>query len=349
MKYLSMLIAFLILFSCQQKENSNSIKHTVEKVIFDTDMGSDCDDVGALALLQTFADQRKVEIIGCIYSSGTVPYGAGVIDAINVYYGRTDIPIGANYSDEVGDPVDKMLAEKLAKNTVTFHNKIVHNRDAIEQTRLNRMLLSSEADSSITYITVGHTKALYDLLQSEADEISSFTGRELINKKVKRWVALGALGADNPEGNYRQDWNFFRNGTAVYTDFLIKNLDIPIYYINGGSKVMTGKSLIDTPDGNIVREAYEQWLWNYEGKKLSDQRPSWDLATVCYAIEGKGKFFEEAKPGVLEFDPELGCKWIDRPDEQPVNQFYISQKEGVDEEFADYLNEMIAKNPRLNN
>ena len=40
------------------------------RVIFDTDMGSDCDDVGALALLHAYADQKKVEIIGCVYSSG---------------------------------------------------------------------------------------------------------------------------------------------------------------------------------------------------------------------------------------------------------------------------------------
>ena len=51
-------------------------------------MGSDCDDAGALALLHQYADQGKAEIIGCIYSSGKVSFGAGVIEAINIYYGR---------------------------------------------------------------------------------------------------------------------------------------------------------------------------------------------------------------------------------------------------------------------
>ncbi len=46
-------------------------------------MGSDCDDVGAMALLHQYAVEGKAEILGVIYSSGAVPYGAGVVDAIN--------------------------------------------------------------------------------------------------------------------------------------------------------------------------------------------------------------------------------------------------------------------------
>jgi hypothetical protein len=99
------------------------VKGNPEKIIFDTDMGSDCDDVGALALLHYYADQGKAEILGCIYSSGKVPFGAGIVEAINIWYGRPDIPVGAYYGNEVGDPVDKMLAEKLAKDTVAFKIK----------------------------------------------------------------------------------------------------------------------------------------------------------------------------------------------------------------------------------
>lgn len=93
-------------------------------------MGSDCDDVGALSLLNKYMDVGKAEIIGCMYSSGKVPYGAGIIEAINIYYGRGDIPIGAYYKNDIGDSVDKMGAEKLARDRVAFKNKIIHNKDA---------------------------------------------------------------------------------------------------------------------------------------------------------------------------------------------------------------------------
>lgn len=161
------------------------------RIIFDTDMGSDCDDAGALAILHVYADRGQAEILGCIYSSGSVPYGAGVIEAINIYYGRPDIPVGAAHADAVGDPVDKMTAEKLAKDTAAFRNRIVHNREAEEMTALNRRLLAGQADRSITYLTVGHTKGLYDLLVSAPDATSPLSGHELECDVEKgcRWVS----------------------------------------------------------------------------------------------------------------------------------------------------------------
>lgn len=83
------------------KAKQKSVKPEI--VILDTDMGSDCDDVGALALLHEYANKGDTEILGVIYSSGAVPYGAGVIDAINRYYNHSDVPIGANYDTSFGD------------------------------------------------------------------------------------------------------------------------------------------------------------------------------------------------------------------------------------------------------
>jgi len=196
------LVSFLCLgtiLQCQEKEESDKVEPI--KIIFDTDMGSDCDDVGALALLHAYADMGKAEILGCIYSSGKIRYGAGVTQAINFYYGRGDIPVGANYDSIVGDPADKMGAERLAKDTLAFGHTIVRNKDALEQTQLNRKLLVNEADNSVVYITIGHTKGLFDLLVSQPDSISPLSGMELVAKKVSKWVALGALKANNSEGH----------------------------------------------------------------------------------------------------------------------------------------------------
>lgn len=246
-----------------------------EKIILDTDMGSDCDDVGALALLHHYADAGQAEILGIIYSSGAVPYGAGIVDAINRYYGREDIPIGACYDEGFGDPVDKMQAKKLASDTVKFRNRIIHNTDAPEQTVLNRRLLASADDLSISYVTIGHTRGLYELLKSPPDDVSALSGEELVRRKIKRWVALGALGAANDEGQLRKDWNFFFNETAEYTQYLVEHFPGPIYFVDGGRTVMTGASLEQTPEENIVRTAYESWLW----KAMNPISIKWTLAT----------------------------------------------------------------------
>jgi hypothetical protein len=44
-----------------------------------------------------------------------------------------------------------------------------------------------------------------------------------------------------------------------------------------------------------VRTAYRDWLWNVEKKTLDDQRPSWDLVTVYFAVEGPGRIFGKCR------------------------------------------------------
>ncbi len=310
-------------------------------IIFDTDMGSDCDDVGALALLHHYVKNGKAEILGCIYSSGTVPYGAAVIQAINTYYERGEIPIGANHDPEVGDPVDKMQAEKLAKDQIAFGHTFVHSNEVEDQTLLNRKLLSKSEDNSVIYLTVGHTKGLYDLLKSEADTISPLSGMQLVRQKVKAWVALGALGAYNKEKHFVKDWNFYFNNTAPFTAYVVEHIPTDAYFVDAGTQVMTGKSLLPTPPGNIVRTAYRDWLWNVEKKTLQDQRPSWDLAAVFFAVEGLGDFLEFGPDGHLEFKEEVGSRW--NTEIPQSNHFYVKQKENTNRPFADYLNKRIVK------
>jgi len=353
--HLSLVVAFILFSACSESKGEEQAATTVctvcscgvvksapVKIIFDTDMGSDCDDVGALALLHKYAAEGKAEILACIFSSGKVPYGAGIIDAINVYYGRGDIPVGAYQGDIVGDPVDKMNAEIIAKDTATYGNTIVHNSDAEDQTRVSRRLLVAQPDASVTYVTVGHTKGLYELLISEPDDISELHGFDLVAKKVDRWVALGALRSYN-RSEFVRDWNFFFNGTAPYTEYLVQNFPSAAYFVDAGNEVMTGKSLKDTPEGNIVRTTYTEWLKKVFDYTLDDQRPSWDLAAVHYAVVGLGKFLVNKGQGLMEYDKDAGAKWTTGKGSK--EHYYIDQIEGTDEPFAEYLNASIALSP----
>ncbi len=66
----------------------------VPKIIFDTDMITDFDDVGALACLHALADAGECEILATISSTrGNASVGA--VEVINHYYARPDIPVGA--------------------------------------------------------------------------------------------------------------------------------------------------------------------------------------------------------------------------------------------------------------
>src|SRR5215211_9216924 len=65
----------------------------VPAVIFDTDMGPDYDDVGAITLLHSFADNGKANILATIASTKYEGVAA-VLNVLNTYFKKPGIPIG---------------------------------------------------------------------------------------------------------------------------------------------------------------------------------------------------------------------------------------------------------------
>src|SRR5688500_18066106 len=63
------------------------------RILFDTDMDSDCDDVGALAVLHALADRGAADILATVVSSRH-EWSPACADAINTFYGRPNLPIG---------------------------------------------------------------------------------------------------------------------------------------------------------------------------------------------------------------------------------------------------------------
>ena len=62
-------------------------------IILDTDMGSDCDDVGALFILHGAVERGEAKLLatmGCISADAIAP----CLDAINTWFGRPEIPVG---------------------------------------------------------------------------------------------------------------------------------------------------------------------------------------------------------------------------------------------------------------
>lgn len=73
--------------------SSFSLLASPPKIIFDTDITGDVDDVLALAMCHALADRGACELLGVTISKQhplTVPF----IDAQNTFHGRPDLPIG---------------------------------------------------------------------------------------------------------------------------------------------------------------------------------------------------------------------------------------------------------------
>ncbi|PYQ48819.1 MAG: hypothetical protein DMF78_20345, partial [Acidobacteria bacterium] len=90
------------------------------RIVFDTDMASDVDDVGALASLHALASLGEAQILAIGISSRNEHVGP-CVDAIDTWYGRPDIPIGyqrrlqVGYPRDTGEPTESKYAEAVDK------------------------------------------------------------------------------------------------------------------------------------------------------------------------------------------------------------------------------------------
>jgi hypothetical protein len=143
-------------------------------VIFDADMESDCDDVAALGVLHALADKGEAAILGTM-SSSTNPHTPACMDAVNTFYKRPDIPIGA---PKKGVGRKSKYARGVAEG---FPHDLKEVPDAAS---LYAEILGRQPDRSVTIVTVGYMTNLAELLRRPG-------GKELAEKKVKLWVCMG--------------------------------------------------------------------------------------------------------------------------------------------------------------
>ena len=86
----------------------------MRKVLFiDTDLGGDCDDVGAVALANIFKNNDVIEIAGMTHTT-SLPWGPACIEIINKYYNNDSIPIGATSRKNYCVENTNKFAEKMA-------------------------------------------------------------------------------------------------------------------------------------------------------------------------------------------------------------------------------------------
>ena len=196
------------------------------KIIFDTDIGWDCDDAGALALLHRLCDAGEAELLATIHCYDH-PYVAGCLDAINTHCGRP-VPVGLNYAQPRNHPdtYARALGEAFPNR---YPAACLGTPDApADSLALMRKLLSEAEDGSVTIVTVGDQANLARLVTSQPDEYSPLSGTELISRKIARTVVMGGrfyegwpmvIYSDNINniGPVTTEWNIFDHIPAART------------------------------------------------------------------------------------------------------------------------------------
>lgn len=253
------------------------------KIIFDTDMGNDVDDIFALAILHDAQDKGLCELLAVTLTSPD-PLSAPYTRFLNRLCGRPDIPIGVNpASPKVWNEKKRFL--KFIE-TVPDAGLAASHPPALQ---VLRRALAAAPDASVVIVQVGSFTNLADLLRSGPDEFSPLDGRALAAKKV-RWLSLMAGNFGNPD----------------YAEFNVK-IDIPSARFVAGQwptpRVWSGfevgiavrlpaEVISDRlPPGNIARESYQRY------QPVPHERPCWDLTSAFFAVHPQTPLLTPGRAG----------------------------------------------------
>ncbi len=287
------------------------------KMILDTDIGPDCDDVGALAVLFYLKKQYGFELPAIINCTSN-KYGNGTLDALINYFGEAESNIKLGQYSAPGfldEDIHKKYNKHVSENySPAFMNGTLKVYDAYE---LYKSTLEEAEDDSIVIVTIGQFTALRKLVENDSD---------LIKKKVHAMVSMaGAI----PAGT---EYNIDRDGEAGKV--VIENFPCPVIFIpfELGVKFTTGVATAEQK-GNPI---YDSYMLYTSGSGLN---ASWDLATVHFAVVGEDKFYRISAPGRMEIElPNGNNKWIE--DENGTQAYLVENC--PPQEIGDELNRMIA-------
>jgi inosine-uridine nucleoside N-ribohydrolase len=316
MKHFTCLICvFLIIFygcSNQGKQKTDA----PAKIIFDTDLGPDYDDVGALAFLHAMADSGKAEILATVTSNKN-ELVAPSIEVINNYFNRPGLLIGAPKTAGANLGSSQHWADSIVAK---YPHTITSTSEVPDAVKIYRKVLQNQPDNSVTIVTVGFLTNLCNLLKSGPDDICSLPGNELVRQKVSKlvsmagWFPLGRefnIFIDSASSKYVcENWP----GKIIFTGFEI------------GSKIFTGLRLINSPVQNSpVKDVFRISIPLSEEDR--NGRMSWDETAVLIAVYGTEGFFD-TKRGTIIVNDDGSNSWKDDPEGKHQ---YVIQKMPVPE------------------
>lgn len=270
------------------------------KILLDTDMTTDCDDAGAMAVLHALADGGECEILATV-TSVRDPLALATVDLINRYRGRPELPLGWVKGEGVLMP-SKFTAH-LAAN---FPHNVTSPETFPDAVKVYREILTNQPDQSVVLVTVGYLTNVSRFLQSPG-------GMELARKKVAKWVCMGGNFIGDPPKDDLKLGNVNFQRDAISAHYAIHHWPGKIVFAGREvcsvpSGLAIGSSLSNTPADNPVRQAYE----HYFGGTARDRHVA-DLATVLYAVRGVTDCWNISPPGRMNLREDMTFSWVPDP------------------------------------
>lgn len=300
------------------------------KILFDTDMTTDCDDAGAMAVLHALADRGECEILATV-TSVPDPNALATIDVINRYRGRFELPLGLVKTGGV-----RMPSKFTSRLAADFPHRVTSPGVFPDAVDVYCEILTNQPDHSVVLVTVGYLTNVSRFLQSPG-------GMELARTKIVKWVCMGGNFIGNPPkddltlGNV----NFQRDSSSAHHAIHLWPGEITFAgreVCSVPSGLAIGSSLTNTPTDNPVRRAYE----HYFGGTAKDRHVA-DLATVLYAVRGAADCWDISATGQMDLREDMTFSW--NPDPEGRHR-YLLKRPGNDPQVEAVLDELLTALPR---
>lgn len=272
------------------------------KIVFDTDIGNDVDDVLALSMLHSLMTRGDCELLAVTVTKPDDLSGP-FVDMMNTFYGRPNIPIAVvrgGFTNGAGKFLP--LAAVMDNGQLRYPRDLKSSWDTPDPRKYLRELLSRQADQSVTLVQVGFFSNFAALLDTPADEASPLVGRELIKKKVKLLSIMAGAFQTIKDGNHYLEYNVIKDIPAAQK--LAKSWPTPIVWsgFEIGITVPYPATSIERDFGYVphhpAAEAY--YLYN----PPPHDRPTWDLTSVLYAVFPDRDYFQLSSPGQVTVEDD---------------------------------------------
>jgi inosine-uridine nucleoside N-ribohydrolase len=289
------------------------------KLIFDTDMGNDVDDLMALCMINNLQSRGTVDLLAVTITKDH-PQAAPFVDAVNTMFGHPDTPIGVVHdgaAKEAGK-FNLLADEKNPDGSFRYPHDLLSGKDAPEAVGLIKKILAAQPDHSVVIAQVGFFTNLARLLDDAE-------GKALVAKKVKL-LSIMAGAFQTVQFNTRHlEYNVKLDIPA--TQKLAKQWPTPMVW--SGYEIGVAAAfphVVIEQDLNYMphhplKEAY--YLYN----PPPHDRPTWDPTAVLYAVMPDRGYFDLSPPGTVTVDADAGTVFRPSKDGKGRHRFLVMSPE----------------------
>lgn len=276
----------------------------MKKIIFDTDLGGDCDDVMALDLLLAAHKAGECELIGVTYSADAYA-GPKCIYAILEQHGCKDIPIGRAPVAKGTVTKSDTYASGVAK--AFYSAEMPETSELPDAAPLLRRLIAQ--NDGVTLAVTGFLTNIDALFCSGADEISPLGGLELARERINEIAVMGCSfshincvnpteGSVSPDGTITPfaEWNIYSDIPAARRVFDSSPVTMAVCPFETGYKMYTGEPMYRAGGGRTPDSLSFELHGSVHG------RDSWDPATALYAVYGAQPWFYRSAAGKVSIN-----------------------------------------------